>query len=367
MAISSRILQIVPCVPASYEGVGDYAFKLAERLRSAYGYETTFAAAAVTSVSRVGDFEVVAQLALVERESANYHDIVLHYVNYGYEKRGLPTRLSLLLQRLRQTCGGRLVTILHELYASSPPWQSAFWLQPLQKSIARKIARMSDACVVSSEVMRDMLLEFAPGVSVSVHPVISTVGEPIFSSEQFVRRDPRRWAIFGGTHLLKRSLQSFRRRLALIPDAFSPRELFLLGGNENQSVRDEVDQIHGIECHYHPAIDAGVASEILSSCSFGWIDYFHQPSIPTAVILKSGSFASYCAHGVIPILPHEGSVIALQGDQLPGPYFVETNRTQLPALPDRAKTSARIYEWYQRHASAEHLANGIATLLQLKS
>ncbi len=347
--------------------MGDYALQLAERLRSDYERETIFAAAASGSSSRVGNFAVVTPLAAAtERECGNYRDIVLHYVNYGYQKRGLPRQLPSLLQRLRQRCGGRLVTIFHELYASAPPWRSAFWLQPMQKSIARAIARLSDGCVVSSETMRDLLKRLAPNSDISVHPVVSTLGEPTFSTDQFVRRDPHRWVIFGGTHLIQRSLGTFRQRMSVIPEPFSPHELYVLGGNESSTIRRDLDEFHGIDCHYHPAVEAAVASEILSSCSFGWIDYFRQRNVPTAAILKSGSFASYCAHGVIPVFPNEGSAISLQADQLPGPYFVETNRTHLPAVGERAPISAGIHTWYKRHASIEHLAKGIAALLQTK-
>lgn len=367
MAIPSGILQIVPRAPGLFDGVGDYAYRLAEQLRSDFELETTFAAAASCSVPRIRNFDVVSLHAMTERERPACRDIVLHYVNYGYHKRGVPFRLPALLQRLKKVCGGRLITILHELYASSPPWQSAFWLQPLQKSIARKIVRISDGCVVSSEVMRDMLLQLAPEASISIHPVVSTLGEPTFSLDQFVGRDPQRWAIFGGTHLVRRSLNSFRLRLKAIAGAFAPREVFVFGGSDDKTVRETLDQIDGIDFHYRPAIDATDASETLSSCSFGWIDYFHRPTIPSAVILKSGSFASYCAHGVIPVLPHIHSPIALRGDPLPGPYFVDANQTHLPAIADRAKISAGIYEWYRRNASVEGLAKTIASLLQIKS
>ena len=364
---TAHILQIVPHAPGSREGVGDYALRLAERLSSDNETDTIFAAAEPSSLSCAGNFEVVAPLDLTaERVCANCRGIVLHYVNYGYHKRGLPVRLPLFLRRLREVSHGRLVTIFHEIYASSAPWRSAFWLQRWQKSIARKIVRVSDACVVSSEVMRDMLLQVAPGTAITVHPVVSTLGEPAMSADQFVRRDPHRWAIFGGTHLIKRSLNSFRRRIENIPDFLAPRELFILGGSDDDEVRREVNEIRGITCHYHPAVEAAVASGLFASCSFGWIDYFHHPDVPAAVILKSGSFASYCAHGVIAVLPHVASAISLQGDSLPGPYFIETNRASLPALSDRAKVSMDIYEWYRRHSSIEHLARGIIAALQLE-
>jgi hypothetical protein len=165
--------------------------------------------------------------------------------------------------------------------------------------------------------------------------------------------------------LIKRSLKSFRRSIEDIPDFFAPRELFVLGGSDDDTVRSEIAQIRGINCHYEPAIEADVASQILSSCSFGWIDYFHQPNVAAAVILKSGSFASYCAHGVIPVLPHAASEIAVAADRLPGPYCVTRGRSDLPAKSDRERISSEIYAWYGRHAHSEILARGIAEALRL--
>lgn len=353
MKNSRRILQIVPRPPGSRDGVGDYALRLADQLHSDQGIETVFAAAPLTRI--------------IAADNASYAHIILHYVNYGYHKRGIPTRLPALVQQLKQGCEGKIVTIFHELYASAPPWRSAFWLQPWQKSIARRIAQLSDACIVSSETMRDLLRQLAPASNVSVHPVISTLGESILPVDQFVRRDPHRWAIFGGEHLLRRSLRSFSRRLPLIPEPFSPKELYVLGGSESSAVRHDLDEMHRVTCHYRPAIEAGAASEILSSCSFGWIDYFQQRNVPTDAILKSGSFASYCAHGVIPVLPHQGSRIAMRGEQMPGPYFVSANQSHLPSPAERAKISADICDWYRRNAGVEHLARGIAALLQTKS
>ena len=349
----TAILQIVPRTPGSQDGVGDYALKLSERLQADYGIETMFAAAPLESIK--------------SKQCASCRGIIFHYVNYGYQPRGVPLQLPAILRQLRQTCGGRLLTIFHELYASAPPWRSAFWLQPLQKSIARTIAQLSDTCAVSSETMRDMLLQLEPGSKPVVHPVVSTLGEPTFSSDQFVRRDPHRWVIFGGTHLLQRSLRSLRRRIASIPDAFSPRELFVIGGVENKGTRDELEKMAHVSWKYHPAMEAGAASAVLSSCAFGWIDYFRQRNVPTAAVLKSGSFASYCAHGVIPVFAGRASAIALQDDPMPGPCFVATDGSNLPPTADRVKISAEIYEWYHRHCAIEHLAKAIVELLQLNT
>jgi hypothetical protein len=365
---SCRILQIVPRAPGSHDGVGDYALKLAERLASDHGLETAFASAAPSSVSQVANFRIVAPLsAITKGDRKSVPHIILHYVNYGYHERGVPTHLPRFLRSLREASDGALVTIFHELYASAPPWRSAFWLQPMQKSIARAVARLSDSCVVSSETMRDLLRNLAPESNITVHPVVSTLGEPTFASAQFVRRNPHRWSIFGGQHLLQRSLRSFRQRLPFIPETFAPKELFILGGSDNPGIRRELGRIRDLACHYHPAIEARAASDILSSCSFGWMDYFRQRNVSTDIILKSGSFASYCAHGVIPVLSQAGPPIALQGEQMPGPYFIDANDSNLPQSSHRANISADIYDWYRRHGAVEHLARAIATLLKIKS
>src|ERR1700736_459608 len=182
------IFQIVPRAPGSPDGVGDYALIVARKLLAAHGHETVFAAHESAFTTAVGDFEIVplvslATNGLLQRE----HDhVILHFVNYGYQKRGVPFRLLPILRRLRSQCRGAWLTIFHELYASGPPWKSAFWLRPLQIQIAKSISLMSDACIVSSEASGVQLKQLTPNAKVSVHPVVSNFGEPALSAEQVV-------------------------------------------------------------------------------------------------------------------------------------------------------------------------------------
>jgi hypothetical protein len=357
------ILQIVPRSPGAPDGVGDYALTVARKLLAAHGHKTVFAAHESAFATAVGDFEIVplvslATNGLLRRE----HDhVILHFVNYGYQKRGVPFRLLPILRRLRSQCRGAWLTIFHELYASGPPWKSAFWLRPLQIQIAKSISLMSDACIVSSEASRAQLKQLTPGAKASVHPVISNFGEPALSAEQIAHRDPHRWVVCGGAALVERSLQSFRRILNQIPDSIFPRQLFVLGGNDNPATRSLLVDLAYIQPDYRPQIPATEASQILSTASFAWIDYFHRPDVPTAVALKSTAFVAACAHAVIPVFPHRGSAISLHGDRLPGPYFIDGRQSELPQ--DRAAIASEIYVWYHRSASSEHLVRGIASAL----
>jgi hypothetical protein len=156
-------------------------------------------------------------------------------------------------------------------------------------------------------------------------------------------------------------VRSFRSILSRsIPEFCLPHELFVLGGSDNRDTRSLLVDLTNVRVDYRPQIDAEEASRILSTCSFSWLDYFHQPDVPSDVILKSSAFGAMCAHGVIAVFPHRGSPIAVDDDGLPGPWFIDARSIELPAANDRGKISSQIYQWYQRHASSKHRARTIA-------
>ena len=346
--------------------MGDYALTVAQKLRETGVGETTFAANE-TGASAAGGFELVAltDLAVKESFSSRFDRIILHYVNYGYQKRGVPFGLLHILRGLRRNSRGRFLTIFHELSASAPPWKSAFWLRPFQVRIAKEISQISDVCIVSNETTRAQLRKLTPAADISVHPVPSNFGEPSLSADQLDRRDAHRWVICGGNALLQRSVHSFRRIFDRIPNSVFPRHLAVLGGNNDDTVRSTLADLPNVEINYRPQIAAGDASRILADSSFSWIDYFYRPNVPTSVILKSGAFAAVCAHGVIPVFPDSGSAISLDNDELPGPFFI--NLTSSNVAPSGVKLGAKFYDWYQRHASSNHLVREITQALGLVS
>ena len=369
----NKILQIVPRVPGGLDGVGDYALTIASKLRVKFGVTTVFATPEISSVTNAGGFEV---RPLNQSFGAKEFDrVILHYVNYGYQKRGVPFGLLSILRQMRRRHSFKLLTIFHELYASGPPWRSEFWLQPIQIHITRSIACLSDNCIVSSENFFSELHRLVPDVRTLLHPTPSGLEEPSLSPEQIAKRDPHRWVIVGGTVLAERSLRSFARAIALIPESIAPRALIVLGGNENSVVRSLLADLvrsprrhsawRGIECDYRPRIAASEASDALSTCSYAWIDYFHQPDVETSVVLKSSAFAAACAHAVIPTFPHRGTPISIAGDRLPGPFFVESSGYEVPNAEDRPKVGQAIYDWYQLRASSDQLVCGISVALEL--
>jgi len=349
-------------VPGGIDGVGDYALTLAAKLRDRFQCATIFATS-YASLSNVRGFEV-RPLDRVCEQVREFDHILLHYVNYGYQKRGIPFGLLSILRRMRRQHRRKLVTIFHELYASGPPWRSEFWLQPLQVHLAKSIARLSDECIVSSENFLRELQRLVPNASAHLHPVPSGLEEPLLSGDQIANRDPHRWVIVGGTVLAERSLRSFGENRRRISDSIAPRMLIVVGGHDNPVTRSLLAGL-GMESAYRPQIAAAEASDVLKTCSFAWFNYFTRPNVETSMVLKSSAYAAACAHAVIPVFPHRGSPISVDGDRLPGPFFVDSNSREIPTAAERPQMALNTYEWYQRHASSDSLVSGVAEVFGL--
>src|SRR3954465_6370270 len=115
MSAPETVLQIVPHLPGTFDGVGDYALSLARALETGHGLRTTFLVARETSAGSRADFEIISGLDF-NRARGKTH-VILHYANYGYQARGVPFALRTFVKQLRGQLRGRWVTTFHELYA----------------------------------------------------------------------------------------------------------------------------------------------------------------------------------------------------------------------------------------------------------
>jgi hypothetical protein len=361
----TTILQIVPQTPGSFDGVGDYALNLAKALLAQHGYQTIFAVAKTVETPAKNQFRVLTGLDSALDCSGSCDHVILHYANYGYQSRGVPLRLRNFARRLRRKLRGRWITTFHELYAFGPAWKSAFWLYPLQASIAHDMMDISDVCFVSSDTIEAAIGRHDRDKPVRLLPVMSNFGEPTALEPN--AKSPRHWVICGGTGLILRSLRSFIDVQASTPQSYLPEQLDVFGGRESDEVRQWVRKVkrtlRGISCRYQPEITAAAGSEILRGCSFAWIDYFGKGKVWPGMIFKSGSFAACCAHGVVPIVSHAEPPPAITGEPFPAWHFVDAHRAKFPAPGQLSATAEQIHAWYQRHASAASAARVYAEAL----
>src|SRR5262249_50864783 len=166
---------------------------LARALRAYRGANSVFLSATPsTDATRVEDdwktvcvpkreAQILADTVQLLSDETNARVLVLHFSGYGYQKRGVPIWLVQGLRLWNQRAHRvPLLTIFHELYATGRPWQSAFWLSPLQKQIARSILNLSSAAITTTDLHRKRLSEWRDGdaTKITALPVFSNVGEP---------------------------------------------------------------------------------------------------------------------------------------------------------------------------------------------
>ncbi len=364
MTTGARILQIVPHVPGTFDGVGDHALRLARVLFDEHNMRTTFLVAAPTPINAKDGFEIVSGFSpeFFNSVAPSLDHIILHYSNYGYASRGVPVELRNFSQKLRRSLRGKWITMFHELYASGPPWRSAFWTRPFQVKIARDLMDVSDGCVVSNWVIGDEIHRRNSGKPVYQVPIMSNLGEPLLT--EFPPRSDGRWAICGGATLLLRSIGTFLERKGAIPASFRPERLDVIGGWRDSRIEQLLEKITDISVTYHPEVSPESASEILGQCTFGWLDYYGAGKVWPAMIFKSASVAAYCAHGVIPVFAHREGEITLNGDRFPGPFIISRDGVHLPSAEHVMETVRETYTWYQRNASSHRTAAVYARVLQ---
>ena len=343
------IIQIVPRIPPAIDGVGDYSLNLARQFRKDFGIETCFLVG-LSTWSGADEIEGFSVLQVKERSSAalfsllsehSVSTILLHYVGYGYAKRGCPLWLADGLQRwkIHNPCS-RIVTMFHEVYASGPPWASSFWLSPLQKQIAGQLVKMSDRILTSNQFMAGSLnqLMTRQDTTISILPVFSSIGEsqslPVLSMRN------RQLVVFGNRNNRLQVYQQCQVALEQICRSLRIETICDIGNPTGLAI----SHFNGIPVIEKGIIDASEISHILASSVSGFLNF-----PPPSFLAKSTIFAAYCAHGVVPCMVNFSSdcIDGLVG----GTHYWSTAALDNSLLNlDTGKTIANsAYAWYQAH------------------
>ncbi len=363
-----RITQIVTSLPPKVDGVGDYAATLARNLADRYGMQTAFVVCDPANTAAIGgtagDRCPVAVLprrsaaALIEttRALASEGPILLHYVQYGYARKGCPVWLW---QGLRTLCGNddarALVTMFHELYAPGHFPDSAFWLAPVQKVLARRIARLSRACVTSREVYARILSGWLDGKAPIPEslPVPSGVGEGGEPPDFRTRR--REMIVFGQGGTRAQAYGEFA------PDL--ERACRHLGIEKIIDIGPELpflpETVGGIPVEAHGRLEWSAIRDLLTNALAGFLVY------DLAYLGRSSVFAAYCTYGLAPVCVHvfrkerAANRVRWQDGLQSGIHFWENLPYAAgplePVVAERVAAAARA--WYRPHDQAAHAAS----------
>jgi hypothetical protein len=353
LATNKNVLQIVPRRADQPDGIGDYSTVLAQAMFDHAGIASVFVSGTPAEIESPRDDrwqtdpvphrtapELAKQLFDLCRDRA-IETVILHVSGYGYQKRGVPFWLLNGIRMWRQRYPNcRLFGIFHELFATGPVWNSSFWLSRAQKNITRAIWDLCDGGMTTTATYFDELTAWRPntGNLLRKMPVVSNVGEP--SSVVPTEERPFHMAVFGqpGTEV-NIYLGSRHEVSASVADKLGISKIIDIGA------RTVAPPAHlgaaSVTCL--GTLKANSVAHHLMSCRFGLLNY------DVARLEKSGVFAAYAAHGVIPICiesqakPPDGLAEGL--------HFL---RWPLRTLPDFCAMQRHLAQWYGGHSVRRH-------------
>ena len=376
----NTLLQIVPNLPPAIDGIGDYALQLARRLRDQHQIPSVFIIGDPqwSGADLIEDFPVArvkARSTDVLRDLLTHFDdcnrILLHYVGYGYQDRGIPLWLEAALKTGAlgsskvSSSEKHLFTMFHELYASGPITSSAFWLRPLQIRLAHSFVRRSEVCFASNEFYRTLIQNAVSSKPVIVVPVGSNFGEPQLTEVDLTDRDPQRWIICGGTRLVEKSLRSLLPLIPHLPSVFQPKHLDVVGGYRNPILQELLQSDLGFTTAYHPQVTPQQASDLLRKACLAWIDYFDPGPIQPELVTKSTAFAACSAHGVLSVFSHPQTYVPIDPKQAhPGLFYLGKADSRLPDPEQIPSLCCAVYQWYQTYSSTQVITQAYATVLR---
>ena len=291
-----RILQITPYYPPHNSGVGDYAWRLNENWKKK-GYPTGILvyhehadfseqpSDEIRCFSK-GDGSSACLLSHLKALDGPTH-VILHYVGYGYSKRGVPFWLLKTIRTWSKIKGfsSTFQVMFHELHASgSFFFSSVFWLSQVQKILVQKMLKCADRAVTNTLPYAEKLRSWSPEVPLEIVGVFSTAGEPVVRSE----KNPSAAVLFGST----RGRQRVRDGMIQFKE-----QLQKLGVKKILDIGDELDVPDGLGVEIMPLgyLTADEVSKVCATAKYGLLAY------PRELLGKSTVFACYLSHGCLPV------------------------------------------------------------------
>lgn len=320
---------------------------LAGELAQSQGWRTRFLVADPSWIGpeAVGGFPVqcldehtaLSLMKTLERIAPPRTPVFLHYVGYGYQKRGCPRWLMKGLEQWKFVSGDRqLIVMFHELFAFGPPWSSSFWLSPVQRRLTKEVATLADACVTNMSNYAERLGKWVSRHAgrIRVQPVFSTMGEPPISP---LITDRKPWLVlFGGGAWLTEAMNRQTELLDRVCAALDCDHIIAVGarGKLSWSGRSTFEET-GV-------LPAAEVSAILNQSRAGYLGYF------SGYLGKSTIFGAYCAHGLLPVFP-ETNASEADGVRRGEHYLTVQDLLSGSSAEARQQVADQARAWYVPH------------------
>lgn len=342
------LIQVVPQLAQGRNGVSDQATLLAGSLKDKFGIESTFAVlnnrekcdAQYTFIECPATRLLESCLDLTQGSGG---PVLVHVSGYGYSPDGAATLLADGLERVRADGRFRVGVYFHELYASGPPWKSAFWHSRRQQRALRRLIANSGLVLTNATRHAEWIKHGARnghGVPVEIMPVFSGAGEAD-ELPPFERRSPA-MVVFGlpGTRRL-----AYRRiaESGNLPRTLGIEEIYDIGP---ESVHPS--EVNGVRVKCIGLLPAEEAGAVFSQARFGFVVH------PWYFLGKSSVFASYCAQGLVPVMadPFSCDSEGLRD----GVHVVSAQTAEGARKTGLEKCGHAAWNWYRSHSVCVHAA-----------
>lgn len=236
--------------------------------------------------------------------------------------------------------------MFHELYAIGLPWTRAFWASAFQRAAVRRIVMISDVAMTNMERYAAILHRWDPSKvgMISILPVASNIGEVAEIIPLAART--RRLVLFGSGTARATTFREHSSEIHSLCSALELQEITEIGVNGD--CRES--EFCGVKRQYLGVLSARAISQILQDSVVGLVNY------PVAFLGKSGIFAAYCAHGVLPIRlgqfpDYERSLDGLEA----GRHFASTKEIYSGLTwSDAERIAVSGWSWYGEHCIRRH-------------
>jgi hypothetical protein len=341
-----KLLTIIPRLPPSIDGVGDYALYLAQNLKKQWQIETEFIVCDPSwkSQPEIQGFRVThlkerstsAFLQLIATHHPESTKIFLHYVGYGYARWGAPSWFIQALAAWRSQPNHELLTMFHELYnpPGHRPWKHMFWNSHIQQSLTKQLAQFTDHAVTSGQQYAATLDQFRGPHSQPTPflPVFSTVGEPT-QIPNWTDREPI-LVVFGQTMTKRRAYTETYAQLQSICERFQIQEVVDVGPSTGLTLTN----IGTVPLREAGKLSIEAIGDLFGRSRIGFLNYNPHH------LAKSTIFAAYCAYGLLPINTLR-SHLSCDGITAGEQYWTLDETKNEPE-----KIVEQAHEWYASHS-----------------
>ncbi|HTD65678.1 MAG TPA: hypothetical protein VK846_03995 [Candidatus Limnocylindria bacterium] len=348
----TSLVHIAPQLPPAIDGVGDYCWNLWKHWP--VGTDSWHFAALhhANETARhwpevdVHGFAPNAESLRAVLEHTGAETAVLHYVGYGFQPKGIPRWLPVALKQWRSASPSRrVVTMFHEMYARSSPLRSPFWLAPLAKRIIRELIDLSDAWATSCErYFSQLIAEFhAPCAEGRIIPIGTNIplAGPLQDrgAHRIGPENKLRIVVFGLPKTRLWALERHWKLLRALAGTSSGASVTLVGKRNDP----ETERIwKRCAARIGPALEWRRSFELspeeisreLANHEAGLLA--NEPDVLT----KSGVFAAFATHGVVPILSTQAG--AFSRASLSNAVFVNDDAELIPYVLENLRDPARV-------------------------